>query len=75
MELTACQQGRGAPWVRIADTAGRYQQIAAAGHNRAADDAGDLITVRLIQCSRSSAAPASIRAAGIAAADLDTRLP
>ena len=28
MGLTACQQGRGAPWVRIADNAGRYQQVA-----------------------------------------------
>lgn len=28
MGLSGCQQGRGAPWVRIADNAGRYQQVA-----------------------------------------------
>lgn len=31
MELTACKQGRGAPWVRIADNAARYQQVATEG--------------------------------------------
>jgi len=31
MELAGCKQGRGAPWVRIADTAGRYQQVATEG--------------------------------------------